>query len=51
MLVHEKIRDIDFGIQMYHIECFVCDSMSFCDKTAKLYLGMILFSCVPSRVF
>jgi len=51
MLVHEKIPDIDSGIQMYHIECFVCDSMPFCDKTAKLYLGMILSSCEPSREF
>jgi len=51
MLVHEKIRDIDFGIQMYHIECFVCDSTSFCDKTAKLYLGMILSSCELSQEF
>jgi len=47
--VYTKIPDIVFGIQMYQTECFVCDSTPFCDKIAKLYLEMILFSCEPSR--
>jgi len=51
MLVHTKIPEFDSGIQMYQIECFVYDSTPFCDKIARLYLGMILFSCAPSREF
>jgi hypothetical protein len=49
MLVHEKIPDIDNGIRMYYMECFVCDSTLFRGKNAKLYLGIIQL-CTKSRV-
>jgi hypothetical protein len=51
MLAHEKVSAIDVGVQIYQIECDICDFKSVCDKTANLCLGIILFSCEPSQEF